>query len=146
MARPGREHLFTITLFPDEFATSKSEKTVTLSSLEKAIKRTRAGRKEDLPFLKLGTFGSDPAVSPSGRCYRCDANVLSITGVEADYDGGVMSPEEARDLLAKAGVEGLIYTSASHTKRSLAGGFWHPRADGCCRASATGSCRASMAF
>lgn len=45
---------------------------------------------------------------------RHDANVVAITGVEADYDGEQMPFAEAVERLRKAGIKCVVYTSASH--------------------------------
>jgi hypothetical protein len=65
------------------------------------------------PMLKLAVFGDAP--TPRGS-YRNNANVLSITGVEIDYDAGIMSPEVALDLLKVFKVKGVITTTFSHTE------------------------------
>ncbi len=67
--------------------------------------------KHSAPLLKLATFGTTP--SPKGSL-RHDGNVVSISGVEGDHDAETMSAEHAWSLLQAAGVEALIYTSASH--------------------------------
>ena len=48
--------------------------------------------KERCPLLKLATFGDER--SRQGRL-RTNTNMLTISGVEGDYDGGMVSPEEA---------------------------------------------------
>ena len=47
----------------------------------------RRRRRNGLPWLKLAPFGDMRRAKGS---LRHDANVLAITGVEADYDGGNM--------------------------------------------------------
>jgi hypothetical protein len=69
--------------------------------------------KQACPLLKLATFGSTRTDKGS---LRHDANVLSVTGVEGDHDAGSMTLEEAALLLELAGVQAVLYTSASHTK------------------------------
>ena len=64
------------------------------------------------PWLKLATFGN--ARSSKGSL-RHDGNVLQISGIEGDYDGEVMQPEEALRRLEAAHVRCAIYTSPSHT-------------------------------
>ena len=46
---------------------------------------------------------------------RHNSNVLTVTGIEADYDGGAMPFEEAVTLVTEAGLQALVYTSPSHT-------------------------------
>lgn len=64
-----------------------------------------APTKDDLPLIKLGTFDRD---------YRSNETLRSIDGVEGDYDGEMVQPADAADMLRTAGVEALIYTSPSH--------------------------------
>ena len=51
--------------------------------------------------------------SPQGSL-RHDANVISVSGCEGDYDGGEMELAEAKRRLDDAGLAHLIYTSPSH--------------------------------
>lgn len=67
--------------------------------------------KDQCPLIKLAVFGNAP--SPKGMM-RHDANVVAITGVEADYDGEQMPFSEAVERLRKAGITCVVYTSASH--------------------------------
>ncbi|MGV8989153.1 MAG: hypothetical protein ACOH2H_23185 [Cypionkella sp.] len=87
-----------------------------LEGLVALIRKTVAQKKEALPLFKAALFGDDPTLSPSGTCLRCDANLVSITGLEADYDRGEMTPEEAERLLSELHIAALIYTSPSHLK------------------------------
>jgi hypothetical protein len=80
------------------------------------IQKTVATKKEDLPLFKAAVFGDDPTLSPSGTCFRCDANLVSLTGLEADYDRGEMPLEEAERRLSELHIAALIYTSPSHLK------------------------------
>ncbi len=64
-----------------------------------------ADTKADLPLIKLATFRGD---------YRSDASMEAVHGLEGDYDGEAVQPGDAADMLRKAGVEALIYTSPSH--------------------------------
>lgn len=52
--------------------------------------------KEDCKLIKLATFG---AKRTDKGCLRSDANVVEITGIEGDYDDGVMTPEQAVEKL-----------------------------------------------
>lgn len=68
------------------------------------------------PLLKMATFGdernpSDNQPDESKRSLRYTENLLNITGLEADYDAGVMPMEEAITLLEKAGIKAVIYSS-----------------------------------
>ncbi|MGE0579658.1 hypothetical protein [Reyranella sp.] len=104
----------TITIFPTNKGTSiDSVRSMTLAELETVIRMVRpATVKDQLPLLKFATFGDQR--SPGGSL-RHDANTLSITGCEADYDGGEMPMADAVALCTNAGIEALFYTSASHT-------------------------------
>ena len=44
------------------------------------------------------------------------ANVVSISGIEADYDGEEISFEEATKIVEAARLSALLYTSPSHTE------------------------------
>ncbi len=41
--------------------------------------------------------------------------MLAITGIEADYDGGEVSVDEAAERLKKNNIKAMVYTSPSHT-------------------------------
>ena len=86
---------------------------VTPEYLAARILDTTAKEKERLPWLKLARFGDKRTTQNS---LRHDANVLAISGVEADYDGEVMTFGEAYDLLEKQGIASIVYTSPSHTE------------------------------
>lgn len=68
-----------------------------------------------LPLIKLAVFGDARSDMDS---LRHDANVLTVTGVEGDYDGGEMTIDEAAERLRGAGVRALLYTSPSHVEAS----------------------------
>lgn len=101
-----------VTRFPDTEAASKKEVRTTVRRLAGIIPRKLADSKDRLPLLKLGEFGDKRSEK---NCLRTNANMLTIDGVEADYDGQTISPEEAERRLRNAGLAALIYTSPSHT-------------------------------
>ncbi len=101
-----------VTFFTNFAAAQKQEKCWSLRSLEPHIRSVTAARKNELPWLKLARFGGIASVK---GCLRHDANVLAITGIEADYDGGVIPFDDAVEIAAKADLLCLIYTSPSHT-------------------------------
>jgi hypothetical protein len=76
------------------------------------IRTTSAPQKVQLPWLKLAGFGTLPTAKGS---LRWDGNVHAVSGIEADYDGERLSFEAAVEILEKAGVEAIVYTSPSHT-------------------------------
>lgn len=63
------------------------------------------------PWLKLARFGT---LRTPARSLRHDTNVLEISGIEGDYDGEQVTPDEALALLERAQVRAAIYTSPSH--------------------------------
>lgn len=67
--------------------------------------------KADCPLVKLARFG--PVRNAKGFL-RNNQNVTSITGIELDYDAGVMTLSEAADRFRAVGLEALLYTSASN--------------------------------
>lgn len=67
------------------------------------------------PWIKLARFGS---VRSGKGALRHDGNLLEITGVEGDYDGEQMQPEEAVRLLESHHLRALVYTSPSHRPES----------------------------
>ena len=103
---------FAVTFFKGFAATSKTELLCTVDDLASKIRNTSGPTKDALPWLKLGRFGDWRTERGS---LRHDVNLLSISGVEADYDGERMEVDEARDILEKQGLAGIIYTSPSHT-------------------------------
>jgi hypothetical protein len=70
-------------------------------------------------LIKLATFGNkrkpNPEQSdPNQWSLKHDGNVLEITGIEGDYDAGLVSVEEANDRLENAGIRATVYTSWGH--------------------------------
>lgn len=68
--------------------------------------------KQSCPLIKLASFGDRRSTRGA---LRYDGNILAVSGVEGDYDGGVLTPEVAAMLLQVLGIEAIIYTSPSHT-------------------------------
>lgn len=64
------------------------------------------------PWIKLAEFGD---VKTDKGSLRHNANVRQINGIEGDYDGGEIQPGEAIEMLERAGVRAMVYTSPSHT-------------------------------
>lgn len=100
-----------VTVFADQHAISAKSRDVTLADLQTMALNTRAPVKAALPWLKLATFGNHRTVKGS---LRNNGNIVTITGIEADYDQGRVSVAEAARLIRAAGIEALIYTSPSH--------------------------------
>jgi hypothetical protein len=73
----------------------------------------RVPQKEMAPLVSLCTYGD--RVLPGGESRRNAENVTAVHGVEVDYDGEVISPEEGLRTLEAAGVKAVVCTTASHT-------------------------------
>jgi len=102
---------FLVTLFADKGAKTLATREVTLAELGDLAVNTTADSKDRLPLLKLARFGDRRTEKGS---LRHDANVESATGVEMDYDGEVVSFEEALAVIKRARLRALLYTSPSH--------------------------------
>ena len=109
----GADTPVSLTFFRDFAAATKSEEWLIMQALTELITETTAAQKADLPWLKLARFGWSRT---EANCLRHNANLLTITGIEADYDGGTKSFNEARETLVSAGVAAILYTSPSHTE------------------------------
>jgi len=102
-----------VTFFTDAAARTKREELYSLRSLATRINAITAARKTGLPWLKLARFGQ---LRTDKGSLRHDANVITISGIEADYDGGAMTVDEACELLNQQGLAAVVYTSPSHTE------------------------------
>ena len=100
-----------VTLFPTEGAQSKKLVRLTLDELADLIQKTTRPTKAELPWLKLGTFGDKRTKKNS---LRSNDNMISISGIEVDYDDEKISFEQAIDTVHKAKLNALLYTSASY--------------------------------
>src|SRR6266568_695159 len=109
----------TVTVFPDRYGRTKREVVIRFRSLPEAMGKRTAASKDKLPWLKQGVFGDEPSAK---GCYRTNANMLAIDGVEGDHDAGTMQPQEARRLCEEARIAAIIKTSASHTPEKP---HWH---------------------
>lgn len=109
----GGERPIGLTFFQSYAASKKVEATLTLQALAKRIEQETAPAKDGLPWLKLGRFGD---IRTDKNSLRHDANMLSISGVEADYDGEKIPVDDAVEVLTKAGIQSIVYTSPSHTE------------------------------
>jgi putative DNA primase/helicase len=123
MSAPFAPPPIAVTFFPDFAATTKREKSLTLPALAELIVTTNAPTKAGLPWLKLATFGDTktplkplPDGRLTGGSLRHNANVLTVTGIEADYDAERVSFGDAVVILREARISALVYTSPSHTE------------------------------
>lgn len=104
--------LITWTQFPSKSALSFESKQHTLHDLAQYL--VDAGpfkKKSDCPWLKLATFGS---LRTESHSLRHDANVVQITGVEGDYDAEQVTAQQAVEMLERAGIRAIVYTSPSN--------------------------------
>jgi len=101
------------TVFPDLQATEKIEREITWPDVVAMTKNpTTYPNKRSCPLLVLGTFGE---VRTGANCLRSAVNLLTVTGIDCDYDGGSMPIVDAADALNLFGIRAVLYTSASHT-------------------------------
>lgn len=101
----------TVTRFPKQSAQSKTERQMSMRQLASEIERAAASDKGGLPWFKLASFGDRRTEK---NCLRNNENVLSVSGVEADYDAGAISPDEAERRLRAAGIAAMVYTTPNH--------------------------------
>lgn len=71
--------------------------------------------KQCCPLVKLGSFGDQRTAADS---VRHDANMLSIDGVECDYDDGHIAPDQALAILQATGLQAVVVTTPSHTPQT----------------------------
>lgn len=100
-----------ITRFRDPHARSKRTFRKSLREFAAIISTRTAATKDALPLAKLGAFGDKTTRKGS---LRHNANLRTIEGVEADYDGEVMSMAQAAAKLDDAGIAAVLYASPSH--------------------------------
>jgi predicted P-loop ATPase len=100
-----------VTRFADVYAQSLEYEEFCLDELVEFIANTIADDKASLPMLKCAHFGT---VRTGTGALRHDANVETITGTEADYDGEDMPFDEAIARLEEANLIFVAYTSPSH--------------------------------
>ena len=100
-----------VTFFPNQSAQSKTLERLSLIELRDKIQATAAATKAELPWLKLAVFGDKRT---GKNCLRNDANTKAISGIELDYDAGVVTFEQAIAKITEAKLMALLYTSASY--------------------------------
>jgi hypothetical protein len=112
LAVPAQELLdLRYTIFKDRFGAAKSTQSTTWPQLVEHLKKPPVFQaKADMPLLKMATFGNER--TPKGS-RRHDSNLLMVTGVEGDYDGGLVSAEEAKRRLEAHGIRAVVYTTPS---------------------------------
>ena len=65
----------------------------------------------ELPWLKLAIFGNKKSEK---NCLRTNANMLHVTGIEAEHDAGEISFDTAIAVMREARIRSLLYTSPSY--------------------------------
>lgn len=101
------------TVFDSVYATEATVRYVPWEDLRSELREPKEyPHKKACPLLKMGLYGDKRT---DKGCLRNDENLLEITGIEGDYDGGLVSIEQAADRLRDAGIECLLYTTASNT-------------------------------
>jgi putative DNA primase/helicase len=106
---------FAVTFFDDHAAKKSRQETLTAKALAERIRATTAPEKARLPWLKLARFGN--ARTKKGSL-RHDRNVIACSGLEADYDGEEVGFEAAIEILEKAGIQAIVYTTPSHREQA----------------------------
>lgn len=106
------DRVLTITRFPNSKAFQKREVRMSLREAATRFPKRIFESRDSLPWLKLAKFG---LLRSKHNSLRTNLNVVSIDGIEGDYDGEEISVEEAAAMLRRAGVAAIIYTSPSHT-------------------------------
>lgn len=101
-----------VAVFADLPAATIQRQVMTLRHMAPMIQSSMGPSKSKLRLVKLATFGEHR--SPKGSL-RSDANMLSIDGIEADYDLEIMQPAQAIERLTAAGIAALVYDTPSST-------------------------------
>ncbi len=102
-----------ITVFYGLAATSATEDVIAWGKLaQTAIRGSKVfPSKQDCPLIKLARFGDKRTLKGS---LRHDANMIEVTGLEGDHDAGTMTIAQGAERLEAAGIEAILYTTASH--------------------------------
>jgi putative DNA primase/helicase len=101
------------TEFADAKATRLTARTGTWAEMIERVRNVGTfDSKAKCPWLKLATFGNQRTEK---RSLRHDANLLSVWGIEGDYDAELVTPEQAIDRLEQHGIRAAVYPSPSCT-------------------------------
>lgn len=98
-----------VAVFSNRRALSLKPRTLSLRELSADLPVAKS--KDTMRHIKLGRFTGEPTSKGSKRH---NAAHESVSGIEGDYDKGVISPLDAVAALEKAGVAALVYTTPSH--------------------------------
>lgn len=101
-----------VSFFADVKAQRIESRNLSLRQLQTRLHETTAPDKSSLPLMKLATFGDER--TEKGNSLRHDANLVSVSGVEGDYDAGAITPQDAAERLRQADISALIYTTPNH--------------------------------
>jgi P4 family phage/plasmid primase-like protien len=104
-----------VSFFKDFAADTLITKEMTLPALRDLILKTKAKTKDKLPWLKLAHFGNKKTEAGS---LRTDENLTGIEGIELDYDGLVISFDEAVAALKGMNLRGIAYTTPSYSEKT----------------------------
>ena len=102
-----------MTFFTDYAATTNRREALTFKEFAGRVAIASAPTKAALPWVKLAIFGD---VRTAQGSLRHNDNILEVTGLEADYDAEKISFDTAIEIVEKAGLEALLYTSPSHRR------------------------------
>ncbi len=106
--------VLSITQFNNHTASAKQEHAWANDELDEyVIDPPVSESKSQCAWIKLAKFGN---VRTQKNSLRHDANVISISGAEGDYDGKVMPIAEAACILDQAGIKATLYTSPSYSQ------------------------------
>ncbi len=109
----------TLTYWPNLSGTTKREQTLPWSEFPTFIRQAgHRATKRECPLIKMGIYGDIRAESNEpGKLgsLRHNANVISISGIEGDYDAREISPAEALARLERHNLRALVVTTFSHT-------------------------------
>lgn len=111
MAVDPLSECFPVTIFTNLAGKRLRTEKMCLRDLLALFEDTDAPEKDRLPLIKLATFGKKTSDKGS---LRTDENLIEINGLEGDYDAEKMDPEDAAELLEKAGVAAIVCTTTSH--------------------------------
>lgn len=101
------------TVFPNTAARKKRELAETWPEIIERFRAPLVAReKSALPLLSFGVYGDTR--TRDGNALRSAANLISITGIEGDYDGQKMLLEDAAERMGMAGIRCVLYTTPTH--------------------------------
>ncbi len=104
---------FNWTVFKDATAQAARSYSGTLGDLAQALESAGPfASKSECPLVSLARFDGTRTAAGS---LRSAGAVTAVFGAIGDYDGGVISPEEAIAMLERALVRAIVYTTPSHT-------------------------------